>query len=211
MPPRPRKSVIVAPTSSWSVRLVRNLLLGLIPSVLVWLLITPFYNHFLAVSAENVTRWGEFPPVTRLYIHDSHFLLVTRSDVSAKDGFIYKFRLTDVHFNLILTAAFFLGVPSIDRRRRFENLGMALLLSVVFHILILFFIVKFVYATQLGEWSNAHYGAFAQNFWGFGKHLLDLPFKLALPFMLWAGFYFSEFQNHLQRRAGHNGRDRRDN
>ena len=37
--------------------------------------------------------------------------------------------------------------------------------------------MKFVYATQLGAWSLAHYGAFARNFWGLGKHLLDLPFK----------------------------------
>jgi hypothetical protein len=50
--------------------------------------------------------------------------------------------------------------------------------------------VKFVYATQLGDWSMSHYGAFARNFWGLGKHLMDLPFKLALPLVLWAAFYF---------------------
>ncbi len=188
-----------AAQSSWPMLLVRNLLLWLIPAVVLWVLVTPFYNRFLSVAAEQVTRWSEFPAVTRLYIQESHFLLVTRSDVSGKEGFIYKFRLTDVHFNLILTAAFFLAMPAVAGRRRAENLGWALLISVLFHILLVFFYVKFVYSTQLGSWSNAHYGAVAQNFWGFGKHLLDLPIKLALPFILWAAFYFADFQHNLRR------------
>jgi hypothetical protein len=186
---------------SWPWRLVRNLLLWVLPAVLFWVLFTPFYNRFLSVAGERLTRLFEFPAVTRLYIQDSHSLLVTRSDVSGKDGFVYKFRLTDLHFNLILTIAFFLAVPQVERRRRAENLGWALLISVLFHILVLFFIVKFVYSTQLGSWSHAHYGPVAQNFWGFGKHLLDLPFKLALPFILWAGFYFTDFQRNLGRDA----------
>lgn len=184
---------------SWPVRLVRNLLLWLLPAVALWVLCTPFYNRFLALAGEQLTRLGEFPAVTRLYVQETHQVLVTRSDLSGKDSFVYKFRITDLHFNLILTLALFLAVPNVERRRRTENLGWALLISVVFHILVLFFFVKFVYSTQLGAWSNEHYGAVAQNLWGFGKHLLDLPFKLALPFMLWAGFYFQDFQQNLRR------------
>ena len=102
-------------------------------------------------------------------------------------------------WELVKLVALFLAVPAVEKRRRFENLGWALLVSVCFHILVLFFYVKFVYSTQLGAWSNEHYGAFAQNLWGFGKHLLDLPIKLALPFILWTGFYFQDFQHHLRR------------
>jgi len=171
----------------------------MLPAVVFWILITPFYNRFLSLAGEKLTRGTEFPAVTRLDLQDAHFLFVTRSDVSGKDGFVYKFRLTDVHFNLILTVALFLAIPAVDSSRRAENLGWALLISVLFHLLVLFFVVKFVYSTQLGSWSNAHYGAFAQNFWGFGKHLLDLPFKLALPFILWVGFYFADFQRNLRR------------
>ena len=61
----------------------------------------------------------------------------------------------------------------------------------------LFFWVKFAYATQLGAWSAAHYGPFARNFWGLGKHVLDLPVKLALPFALWAGFYLRQLTGEL--------------
>jgi hypothetical protein len=186
-------------SASWPGRLVRNLLLWILPVVALWVLFTPFYNRFLALASERLTRAGEFPAVTRLAIQDTHQVVVTRSDVSGKDGFIYRFRITDVHFNLILTIALFLAVPAVEGRRRAENLGWALLLSVLFHILVLFFYVKFVYSTQLGAWSNDHYGPVAQNLWGFGKHLLDLPFKLALPFMLWAGFYFADFQRNLRR------------
>lgn len=186
-------------TGSWAGRLVRNLLLWLLPAVALWVLCTPFYNRFLALAGERLTRAGEFPAVTRLYIQETHQVLVTRSDLTGKDGFVYRFRITDLHFNLILTLALFLAVPAVERRRRAENLGWALLISIVFHILVVFFFVKFVYSTQLGAWSNEHYGPVAQNLWGFGKHLLDLPFKLALPFILWAGFYFADFQQNLRR------------
>ena len=167
--------------------------------VAVWVIVTPFYNRFLALAGERLTRAGEFPAVTRLHIDGTHDVLVTRSDLSGKQGFVYRFRITDLHFNLILTVALFLAVPALERRRRAENLGWALLISIVYHILLVFFFVKFVYSTQLGSWSNEHYGPVAQNLWGFGKHLLDLPFKLALPFILWAGFYVRDFQRNLHR------------
>lgn len=189
-----------ASSSSWSGRLVRNLLLWILPAVVLWVLVTPFYNRFLSVAGERLARAGEFPAVTRLYVQETHYLLVTRSDMSGKQGFVYKFRVTDLHFTLILTVALFLAVPAVERRRRAENLGWALLLSVLFHLLVLFFVVKFVYSTQLGAWSNEHYGPVAQNLWGFGKHMLDLPFKLALPFILWVAFYFHDFQLNLVRR-----------
>ena len=139
----------------------------------LWLLATPFHSRFPSAAGERLARAGVFPAVTRLYIQETHYLLVTRSDMSGKQGFIYKFRVTDLHFTLILTVALFLAVPAVERRRRAENLGWALLLSVLFHLLVLFFVVKFVYATQLGAWSNENYGAVAQNLWGFGKHLLE--------------------------------------
>ena len=72
---------------------------------------------------------------------------------------------------------------------RLSNLGWAALITVSFHLVSLFFYVKFAYATQLGSWSLEHYGPFARNFYGLGKHLLDLPFKFALPLLLWCGFY----------------------
>src|SRR5262249_54983166 len=59
-------------------------------------------------------------------------------------------------------------------------------------IVLVAFIVKAAYATRLGAWSAAHYGVFARNFWALGKHLLDLPLKLALPLLLWCAFYLPD-------------------
>jgi hypothetical protein len=193
---RETASAVSAP-GAWISRLVRNILLLVVPVTVVWLLLTPIYNPFLTAATERLLHFTESPDVTRLHYLD-HFAQVVRLDHGAEKGYLYRIRVTDLHFNLILAGALFLAVPGIASRRRWESFGWALLASVVFHLLLFFFFVKFVYATQLGAWSAAHYGAFGQNFWGLGKHLLDLPFKFALPFVLWAGFYFNDFMAHLR-------------
>lgn len=182
----------------WSSRLVRGILLWIVPCALVWIFITPVYNRLLAGWTERLVRLSERPAVSRVEMQDAHFSAIRRSDY-AGDKHLYRIRVSDLHFNLILTGALFLAVPAIPRGRRFMNLGWALFASLLFHILLFFFFVKFVYATQLGPWSTQNYGAFAQNFWGLGKHMLDLAFKFALPLILWAGFYYEEFLAHLRK------------
>jgi hypothetical protein len=183
---------------TWMRRFVRNLALAVVPAAIVWLLLTPIYNPFLTAATERLLHFTESPDVTRLHYLD-HFAQVVRLDYLAEKGYLYRIRVTDLHFHLILTFALFLAVPGIEAKRRWENLGWATLVSVFFDLLLYFFFVKFVYATQLGDWSRAHYGTFAQNFWGLGKHLLDLPFKFALPLILWAAFYIRDFTAHIRR------------
>ena len=147
-------------------------------------------NRFLTRATQNLIRLVEFPSVTRLAFQPPHDFLVTRTDVPRpKAGYLYRVRVTDAHFPLIMLGAFFLAVPGVGWRGRLEPLGWALLISVFFHLLLLFCWVKFVYATQLGSWTADHYGTFGRNFWGMSKHLLDLPFKFAMPLILWAFFY----------------------
>lgn len=174
---------------NWTLRLVRNLLLWLIPVAIVWAVLTPFYNRFLIAATENLLHLVESPDVTSLLPRDSHYLVITRSDLKAK-GLLYSIRVTDTHFPVLLTMLLFLAVPGEKLAKKLSGLGWALLLSSFFHLLSLFFYVKFAYATQLGSWSTANYSSFAQNFFGLGKHLLDIPFKLALPFILWIAFHF---------------------
>ena len=77
-PPTPPKTMreraaARSPTAgSWTGRLVRNLLLWILPAVFVWVLVTPFYNRFLSVAGERLARAGEFPAVTRLYVQETH-------------------------------------------------------------------------------------------------------------------------------------------
>ncbi len=179
----------LAPTS-WSGRFALGAALWLIPVAIVWVSLTPFYNVFLTTAAENLVRLTESPNATRLLEHDEHHFIVTRTDVP--DNRLGSVRVTDVHFPLLMLGAFFLAVPGIPWRQRLENLGWAVLISICFHIVSLLFWVKFIYATQLGEWSAANYSAWQMNFWGLGKHLLDLPFKFSLPLLLWAAFYLGE-------------------
>jgi hypothetical protein len=173
----------------WAVRLIRNVLLALIPVWLVWTLLTPAYNRVLLTSARNLLHLTESPHVTDLPRRDNDHAYVQRLDFPPAKSLVNSFRVTDVHFHFVLLGALFLAVPGIPWRERLGNFGIACLITIFFDIFLLFFYVKFVYATQLGDWSLAHYGPFARNFWGLGKHLLDLPFKLSLPLILWAGFY----------------------
>ena len=179
---------------NWAALLIRNVLLLLIPVWLVWALLTPVYNRFLLVSARNLVRLTESPNVTDLPRRDDHFAYVQRLDFPPAKSLVHSFRVTDLHFHFVLLGALFLAVPGIPWRERLSNFGWACLITIFFDIFLLFFYVKFVYATQLGEWSLTHYGAFARNFWGLGKHLLDLPFKLSLPLLLWAGFYYNSLR-----------------
>lgn len=174
---------------SWAGRLIRNILLWIVPVALVWLLLTPGYNRFLKTAAENLLLLSESPNVTDLLIQEPHTTHIRRRDFPPSRSVVGQVRVTDLHFHLVLLAALFLAVPDVPWRERLGNLGWAVLIAVFFHLLLLFFWVKFVYATQLGSWSLAHYGPFARNLFGLGKHLLDLPFKLSLPLVLWAAFY----------------------
>ncbi|HUF77380.1 MAG TPA: hypothetical protein VMR44_00545 [Thermoanaerobaculia bacterium] len=173
----------------WAYRLVRNTVLWLIPAAALWALLTPSYNRFLQVAGQNLVRITESPDATRLLPRDDHYAAIARLDLPPSREVVGSLRVTDLHFPVILLAALFLGVPDTPWRKVLAHLGLALVVMAVFHVVLVLFWVKFTYATQLGAWSLERYGAFARNFWGLGKHLLDLPVKLALPFLLWAWFY----------------------
>lgn len=181
-----------SPQATWPLRFTKGLLIFIVPVAIVWILATPIYNRFLTKAAENLVRITESPAVTRLQLSETHFFLITRSDMAMPRGYLAKVRVTDTHFTLIMLSAFFLAVPGIPLKRRLETLGWAVLISICFHIVSLFLWVKFMYATQLGDWSMQNYGAFGRNFWGISKHLADLPFKFGLPVLLWAFFFLGE-------------------
>jgi hypothetical protein len=181
-----------SPRRSWAFLLIRNALLWVVPVALLWLLLTSVYNRFLLGSAQNLVHLTEFPNVTDLLRKDTHFAYISRRDFPPARSLVNSFRVTDVHFHLIMLGVLFLAVPRVSWRKRLENLGWAFLITVFFDIFLIFFYVKATYAVRLGAWSLAHYGAFARNFYGLAMHLLDLPFKFSLPFILWAAFYFED-------------------
>jgi hypothetical protein len=181
----------------WALRLARNLAFTAPIAMVLWLLVSPFLSLFISKAGERLTRLFERPAVTRIELSQGEDALISRADTRAGGRLPYGVRVTDIHFPLVLLIAIFLATPDIGSRERFANLGYALLIVLFFFILDLFFWVKFAYATQLGAWSAAHYGPLARNFWGLGKHVLDLPVKLALPFALWAAFYLRQLTGEL--------------
>jgi hypothetical protein len=185
--PRPAE----ARGARWAPRFLRNVLVWLLPAWAAWALVTPFYNGFLLAAAQGALHLTERPDVTALYRHPAslHDAYIARLDFPPARRLVKPFRVSDAHFHLVLAAALFLAVPGVPWRERLKNLGWALLATVGFDVLLLFLQVKAVYAAALGPWSQAHYGPFARNVYGLAWHLFDLPFKLALPFALWAGFY----------------------
>ena len=192
--PRKKKPSTTRPAEPRGLRFgvfLRNLLLALVPVVLVWMFLTPFLDNFLRVAGESLVHLTESPDVTRLLpaAADRHYAQVQRLDFPPARRNVSNFRVTDVHFPFVLLGILFLAVPEVPWRQRLSRLGWAALALLLFDVVLVLFWVKFIYATQLGAWSLEHYGAFARNFWGLGKHVLDLPIKLALPFALWVGFY----------------------
>ncbi|HLX08595.1 MAG TPA: hypothetical protein VKY89_12120 [Thermoanaerobaculia bacterium] len=187
MPAKDRTAA--APERGWAMLLIRNTLLWLVPVAVLWWFATPVYNRILVDTAVHVLHLFEHPAVTELPAKGDHDAYVVRRDFPPARSLVHPFRVTDVHFHLLLLCALFLAVPRLPWRERLENLAIAVAITVVYDIVLVVFIVEFAYATQLGAWSFAHYGAFARNFFGLGKHLLDLPFKLALPLLLWCAFY----------------------
>jgi hypothetical protein len=177
------------PGNTWTAQLIRNTLLWLAPVAVLWVLATPIYNRVLLRSAAGLLNAVERPTVTDLLAKGDHDAYVVRRDFPPARALVHPFRVTDIHFHLLLLGALFLAVPGLPWRERLRNLAVAVLITVAYDVLLVIFVVEFAYATQLGAWSLAHYGAFARNFFGLGKHLLDLPFKLALPLLLWCAFY----------------------
>lgn len=190
------------PRSGWALRLIRNTLLLLVPLGLLWSVLTPVYNRFLLGSAQTLVRLTESPDETNLLRKDEHFAYVQRRDFPPAKSLVHSFRVTDVHFHLVMLGALFLGIPGIPWRRKLESLGWAFLITIFFDIFVIFLYAKAAYATKLGAWSLSHYGPFSRNFWGMTMHLFDLPFKFALPFLLWAVFYLADFGVALGWREG---------
>lgn len=162
-----------------ALRLAAGFALGL----LVWFLFSQPYERAVAPAAEAALRLMEHPPVTRLDAPGGEFVL-RRTDFppsSPRPGL----PAADLHFNFVLLVALF----ALDRRPwRGDRVARLLLASAVLfavHVAALVFQVESVYATRLGAWSAAHYGAFARNFWAGGFHFYQIAGRFAAPFVIW--------------------------
>jgi len=141
------------------------------------------YERLLAPATEAVLRATERPAVTRLSAEGGE-ILVERSDFPAgspRPGL----PAADLHFNFVLLAALFALDPRPLEGSRVAALLLASLVLFGVHVAALAFQVRSVYATALGPWSAAHYGAASRNFWSGGFHFYEVAGRFAAPFAIW--------------------------
>jgi hypothetical protein len=175
-----------APDLPW-LRLDRGaaarLVLGFAAGLVVWLAFSRPYERFLAAAAGGLIDLFESPSVTRLSASGGE-IRVDRTDfppASPRPGLA----AADLHFNFALLAALFAMRRHPLSPKPFGRFWIAAGLLALVHVLALVFQVEALYATRLGDWSDAHYGAFARNFWAGGFHFYLVAVRFAAPFALW--------------------------
>lgn len=160
-----------------------RLALGFAAGLAFWLAFSTAYERAVAAAAQALLRVFERPAVTTLAGGDGE-IRVDRADfppASARPGL----PAADLHFNFVLLATLFALGPKPLEPARFGRFWMAAAVLGAIHVVALVFQVEALYATRLGPWSEAHYGAVARNIWAGGFHFYQIAGRFAAPFALW--------------------------
>ncbi|MGV8041885.1 MAG: hypothetical protein AB2L07_18105 [Thermoanaerobaculaceae bacterium] len=160
---------------------------ALLGSVALWLAVRSGYNTALTSTAQGLCRLFEQPPVTQV-TSDGEAAIIGRSDMRADSGRL-RYPLTQIHFNLIPALALVLALPGWRRPDGWQRLATMLLLLVISHVLSLVWHVQYFFATGLGPWSLANYGAVSREVLGGLRYFFDIAVTFALPLLLWVGFF----------------------
>jgi hypothetical protein len=158
-------------------------LIGFAAGLVFWFAFSAPYERFLAAASGSLIDVFESPTVTHLTAANGE-ILVDRADFppsSPRPGL----SAADLHFNFVLLAALFALARHPLASRAFGRFWIAAALLAVVHVVALVFQVEGLYATSLGDWSSAHYGAFARNLWAGGFHFYLIAGRFAAPFALW--------------------------
>lgn len=160
-----------------------RLALGFGAGLAFWLAFSGPYDRVLAWSAETAIRTVESSAATLLAASAGE-IRVDRADfppASPRPGLAGG----DLHFNFVMLCALFALNRHPLSPRPFGRFWIAAALLALTHVAALVFQVEALYATRLGPWSEAHYGAFARNFWAGGFHFYLIAGRFAAPFALW--------------------------
>lgn len=174
-------------------RTAGRLALGFAAGLAFWLVFSTPYEKTVAGAAGFLLRLFERPAVTSLSAPGGEFR-VDRSDfppASPRPGL----PAADLHFNFVLLATLFALAPHPLAPGRFGRFWIAAGCLWAIHVVALVFQVESVYATSLGAWSAANYGAFARNAWAGGFHFYQIAGRFAAPFALWFALGNLEFRD----------------
>jgi hypothetical protein len=167
-------------------RSAARMAIGFLAGLGFWFVFSAPYERGVASAAQFLVRLFERPPVTTLFARGGE-IRVDRSDfppASPRPGL----PAADLHFNFVLLATLFALDPHPFAPGRFGRFWLAAAALSVIHVLALICQVESLYATRLGEWSGAHYGALARNAWAAAFHFYEIAGRFAAPFALWWGF-----------------------
>jgi hypothetical protein len=156
---------------------------GFLAGAALWFGAAEPYHRTLAAPAQALIRIFESPGVTRLRAENRE-VIVDREDFppsSPRPGIPAQ----DLDFNVAILTALFATARRPFADRSLRKVGFALALLWATHVVALIFAVESLYATELGPWSAAHYGALARNFWATGHHFYRIAGMFAIPFALW--------------------------
>ncbi|HEX5855556.1 MAG TPA: hypothetical protein VFZ57_08045 [Thermoanaerobaculia bacterium] len=156
---------------------------GFAAGLAFWWGATPAYNRALAEFAEGAIRAFERPRATRLYAEDRR-IVIDRADFPSTSG-RPSLPADDLTFDVILFFALAATVPGLARDRALRGVVVSLLVLFLLHVLAVVANVESLYATHLGEWSAARYGAFVRNLWATAAHFWRFVGCYAAAFLLW--------------------------
>jgi len=91
----------------------------------------------------------------------------------------------DLTFDVILLLTLAATTRGLLRDRAVRGFALSCCILFALHVAALVLAVESFYATQLGAWSTATYGAFARNVWATASHFWRLAGCFAAPFVLW--------------------------
>ncbi|MFN2386714.1 MAG: hypothetical protein ABR576_10590 [Thermoanaerobaculia bacterium] len=164
-------------------RAVLRVFIGFILAIVFWSAFSKPYERVVARSAELVLRAFERPAVTRLEAVSPGFRIERRDFPPGSPRPVLP--AADLHFNFVLLVSLFALDPRPWESQRVARLLVAVALLFVVHVAALAIQVQSVYATALGPWSAARYGAVARNFWGGAFHFYQVAGRFAAPFAIW--------------------------
>ena len=166
-----------------SLRPAARAFLGFAFGLALWWAATPAYNRVLAGAAEGLIRPAERPHATRLYAEDRRVVIDRADFPSTSDR--PSLPADDLTFDVILFFALAATTPGLFRDRAVRGTLASLAILFSLHVLALVAGVEAFYATGLGDWSAAHYGAFARNLWTTATHFWRFVGCYAAAFLLW--------------------------
>ena len=169
-------------------RALGRLALAALAAILLWLAVgVEAWGGTVATIAEKSIRAFERPRATRLEMSGNE-VLIKRSDMGS-DSDVPAFDMGAFTAPAVLLLTLLWGGGRlVPRRGAWRGLAATgiLLCAQALHLVLA---VETLYATQLGEWSVAHYPPWQRELAATGRSLFDLGLAWGLPFALWVAFY----------------------